>query len=263
MAEARIRLQLCRDAVRIASRGGDGCRRAHTGVFTQTVPVALSPAATHAANSASAPRFEHVAPAPTALYTTPASVIEFVTPADAYSTPAPVFEYVALAPDVFLAVPVPVIEDVTPAPPVSYTAPAPVIGYAKPAVTCATPAPVIDVTPTPVTVYIAPLSAATLSIDTVGFVNPQLSISAVVDETASSAYNQVHQEQIAAEQESVECVQQHTVEQIVHVPTPQIHEQIVESVQVFSRELFPVRIEGSGANYRSRGRARDAGTQFQ
>ena len=55
-AEARVRLQLCRDAVRIAShRGGDGCRRAHTDAPTQTAPVALPPAATHAATSASAP----------------------------------------------------------------------------------------------------------------------------------------------------------------------------------------------------------------
>ena len=57
-------------------------------------------------------------------------------------------------------------------------------------------------------------------------------------------YNEVHQEQmIAAEQESVECVRQHTVEQIVHVPVPQIQEQIVGSVQVIPRELFPERME--------------------
>ena len=61
--------------------------------------------------------------------------------------------------------------------------------------------------------------AATLSIDTTGLVNPQFSISAVeasasqiigslhsVDESASPAYIEVHQEQTAAEQESVECV---------------------------------------------------------
>ena len=36
-AEARIKLQPCRDAVRIASHhGGDGCRRAHTDASTQT-----------------------------------------------------------------------------------------------------------------------------------------------------------------------------------------------------------------------------------
>ena len=44
-----------------------------------------------------------------------------------------------------------------------------------------------------------------------------------------------------AEQESVERVQQHTVEQFIHVPIPQ--ELIVESIQVIPRELFPERIE--------------------
>ena len=44
------------------------------------------------------------------------------------------------------------------------------------------------------------------------------------------------QEQIFAEQERV---QQHTAEQIVHVPVCHIQEQIVESIQVTSRELFP------------------------
>ena len=38
----------------------------------------------------------------------------------------------------------------------------------------------------------------------------------------------VRQEQIAAEQERVERVQQRTVEQIVHVPVPQIQEQSAE-----------------------------------
>ena len=65
----------------------------------------------------------------------------------------------------------------------------------------------------------------------------------------------------------MERVQQHTVEQIIHVPIPQIQVQSVESVQVIPRELFPERIEeqivdipvhpivaeiaGSGANYSS------------
>ena len=103
----------------------------------------------------------------------------------------------------------------------------------------------------------APWRCTTLShFDTTGFVNPQFSISAVEDSasqvvgsfpsvngSASPVYKQVHQEQIAAEQESVERVQQLTVEQIVHVPIPQIQEQIVESVQVIPRELFPERIE--------------------
>ena len=39
------------------------------------------------------------------------------------------------------------------------------------------------------------------------------------------------------EQECVERVQQHTVEQIVHVP--QIHEQIVEGVKEFPQERLP------------------------
>ena len=57
-------------------------------------------------------------------------------------------------------------------------------------------------------------------------------------------YNHVNQEQIAAEQESVERVQQQTAEHIVHVPIPQIQEQIEESVQEILQELFPVRMEG-------------------
>ena len=42
---------------------------------------------------------------------------------------------------------------------------------------------------------------------------------------------------------SVQRVQQHTVEQIVHVPIPQIQEQFVKSVQVISRERISERIE--------------------
>ena len=38
----------------------------------------------------------------------------------------------------------------------------------------------------------------------------------LVDVSASPVHNQVHQEQISAEQEKFERVQQHTVEQIVH-----------------------------------------------
>ena len=137
------------------------------------------------------------------------------------------------------------------APAVFDAAPAPVTYHVALALAdfCAAPARVIEyVTPAPVTEYIAPPSAATRcipSLDTTGFVNPRFSIPAVeasasqvvgsfpsVDESVSPLYNQVHQEQIAAEQESVERVQQHTVEQIVHVPVPQIQEQIVESVHV-------------------------------
>ena len=49
-----------------------------------------------------------------------------------------------------------------------------------------------------------------------------------VDAFALPVYNQVHQERIAAGPESIERVRQHTAEQIVHVPIPQIQEQIVE-----------------------------------
>ena len=89
---------------------------------------------------------------------------------------SPMIEIVTPSPAVTYATPVPVIEHVTPAPGVSYTAPAPVIGYAThaPSVTCTTPAPVTDcVTPSPVIEYISPPSAVALSIDTIGFVNPQ------------------------------------------------------------------------------------------
>ena len=83
--------------------------------------------------------------------------------------------------------------------------------------------------------------------------NPQFSIPAVeacasrvvgsfpsVDESASPVYNQVHQEQIAAEQESVECVQQHTVEQICARANPS---DPAADCGVIPRELFPDRIE--------------------
>ena len=70
--------------------------------------------------------------------------------------------------------------------------------------------------------------------DITGFVNPQISISAV-----EAATSQV----VDPFPSGVERVQQHTVEQIVHVPTPRIQKQIVESCQVISRELFLERIE--------------------
>ena len=106
-----------------------------------------------------------------------------------------------------------------------------------------------------VTEFVAPSPAVTcltLSVDTTGFMNPQFSVPAVeasasqavgsspsVDESASPQYNEFRQEQIVAEQERV---QQRTAEQTVHVPVPQVQE-IVESVQVIPRELFPERIE--------------------
>ena len=57
-----------------------------------------------------------------------------------------------------------------------------------------------------------------------------------LDVSAAPVYNQVRQEQIAAEQERVERVQQRTVEQTVYVPVPQIQEQIVEGVKEIPRE---------------------------
>ena len=51
-------------------------------------------------------------------------------------------------------------------------------------------------------------------------------------------HNQVHQEQISAEQEKFERVQQHTVEQIVHVPIPQSQELNMEGVKDIPQERF-------------------------
>ena len=68
-AEARIRLQLCRDAVRIAShRGGDGCRRARTEASTQTVPVDEPPVT------------DFVTPAPAVPHVAPVAVLRRVPP---------------------------------------------------------------------------------------------------------------------------------------------------------------------------------------
>ena len=77
-AEARIRLQLCRDAVRIAShRGGDGCRRAHIEASSQTAPVDEPPVTEYVTPAAAVP---HVAPVPVIEYVSPAPVIEYVAP---------------------------------------------------------------------------------------------------------------------------------------------------------------------------------------
>ena len=50
-------------------------------------------------------------------------------------------------------------------------------------------------------------------------------------------------DQIAAEQESLERVQRHTVAQIVRVPAPQIQERIVVVVKEIPRALFREQIE--------------------
>ena len=60
-----------------------------------------------------------------------------------------------------------------------------------------------------------------------------------VDVSASPVYNQVRQEQISAEQDKFERVQQHTVEQIVHVPIPQSQELNMEGVKDIPEERFP------------------------
>ena len=59
-----------------------------------------------------------------------------------------------------------------------------------------------------------------------------------MDVSASPVYNQVHQEQISAEQEKFERVQQHTVDQIVHVPIPQSQELNMEGVKDIPQERF-------------------------
>ena len=151
-------------------------------------------------------------------------------------------------------VPAPAITFAAPSPAIEYVARAPTVTVAlAPAVTCTAPAPVIDVAPAPVIEYIAPapfapsqqlLPAYTMatvttdvSLDLTSLANPQCFIIAVeatapqvvglplsLDESAAPMYNQARQEQIAAEQDRV---QQHTVEQIVHVPVPLIQEQFV------------------------------------
>ena len=59
-----------------------------------------------------------------------------------------------------------------------------------------------------------------------------------MDVSASPVHNQVHQEQISAEQEKIERVQQHTVDQIVHVPIPQSQELNMEGVKDIPQERF-------------------------
>ena len=59
-----------------------------------------------------------------------------------------------------------------------------------------------------------------------------------MDVSASPVHNQVRQEQISAEQEKFECVQQHTVDQIVHVPIPQSQELNMEGVKDIPQERF-------------------------
>ena len=99
--------------------------------------------------------------------------------------------------------------------------------YVSPTDFFAAPARVIEyVAPAPVIAHIGLPSAAThfsVSFDTTSFANPQSSVSA-----AEASASQV----VSSFPSGVERVQQHIVEQIVHVRTPQIQEQIEESVQV-------------------------------
>ena len=89
-----------------------------------------------------------------------------------------------------------------------------------------------------------------------GLVNPHFSTFAVeasasqvvglfpaVNESAPPVFEQVYQEQIAADPGSFECTQQRTVENIVHVPIPQIQVQFVEGVKEIHQERLPGRIE--------------------
>ena len=64
-----------------------------------------------------------------------------------------------------------------------------------------------------------------------------------VNESAPPVFEQVYQEQIAADPGSFERTQQRTVENIVHVPIPQIQEQFVEGVKEIHQERLSERIE--------------------
>ena len=63
------------------------------------------------------------------------------------------------------------------------------------------------------------------------------------DESAPPVHKQVHQEQIAADPGCFELTQQRTVENIVHVPIPQIQEQFVEGVKEIHQERLLELIE--------------------
>ena len=164
-AEARIRLQLCRDAVRIAShRGGDGCRRAHIEASTQRAPVDEPPDFVTPAPAVPQPVVEDISPAPTviqspasAVSAAPAPVDEYVAPAPAVSAaPAPVDDFFAPAPAD--AVSAPVVEFIAPVPAV-HAVPAPSVEYIAPApAVYAAPAPVVELPPVPAVVQ-APTSA--------------------------------------------------------------------------------------------------------
>ena len=64
-----------------------------------------------------------------------------------------------------------------------------------------------------------------------------------LNESAPPVFEQVYQEQIAADPGSFERTQQRTVGNIVHVPIPQIQVQFVEGVKEFHQERLPERVE--------------------
>ena len=215
---------------------------------------------------------ENVALSPAVAFDEPAPAIEYVAPAPAVSLhePAPVIDDVAPAPAVTCTAPSPVTEYVAPAPAITYTVFSPVMDHVAPApaVTFATPSPVIEyVASTPVNEFIASPPAVTFStpsqqfpvyavaavttgasLDTTSFVHSPCPITDV-EASASNVVGSllplgeftapVHQAQFVAEQERV---QQHTAEQIMHVPVHQIQEQSMEGVQVVPKERFLGRI---------------------
>ena len=109
---------------------------------------------------------------------------------------------------------------------VTYFAPAPVIEYV-------TPSPVVEfIAPAPSVTHVSPREQfspspeETVEVVQIGFVKPSASHVVgsllLLDEFASP----VHQEQIACEQ-------------IVHLPIPQVREQIVEGVKEIPQKPFP------------------------
>ena len=155
-ADARIRLQLCPDAVRIAShRGGDGCRRAHTEASTQTAPVDEPPVT----------EFEYVSPA---------LVIECVAPAVG-SLPYEVFsapvcdqvhqEFIAAREITENIADIPVVQEQVIVQenrcgvPAVHHAPAPAVFQATLVEEYIAPAPAMYVAPASVEKYIAPAPA--------------------------------------------------------------------------------------------------------
>ena len=121
----------------------------------------------------------------------------------------------------------PVIEYVTPSPVVEFIAPAP-------SVTHVTPSEQFSLSPEETAEVVQVMPQETVEVVQIGFVHPPGSMT--VKSSASHVVGSlllleefatpVHQEQIACEQ-------------IVHVPIPQVREQIVEGVKEISQELFP------------------------